>query len=85
MADFLFAVFAIVFIATRNVLFSVYVVYPIPKHVQRVDGSYLELAMFKNALWILVCLHIYWASLVLRFDVDFANGMEGNRQRWCRR
>ena len=76
MADGLFAMFAVVFLATRNVLFSVYVVYPMPLFVQGPDGKSLDMTMLKNALWVLVCLHIYWASLVPFANVDFKDGIQ---------
>jgi hypothetical protein len=69
LADVFFALFAAVFIFTRNYVFPVYIIASIPLYAYDEDGnSYAgedhvrHAAIF--ALCILEGLHIYWASLV---------------------
>jgi ceramide synthetase len=71
-ADIFFALFAIVFIITRNLIFPYYVIASIPKYCYHEDGSdipygkgYIRDSAF-IALCILEVLHIYWAALILK-------------------
>ena len=73
-ADGLFALFAVVFILTRNVFFPFFVLPSINKYAQHPDGSMLadhpfNFWVFVAPLWFLEALHIYWASLIVRMAV----------------
>eukprot|EP00842_Homolaphlyctis_polyrhiza_P004300 jgi/Hompol1/4871/HPOL_001853-RA len=78
LADIFFALFAIVFIVTRNIIFPFYVILSIRLYAFYPDGSDLPNYSIKYsaeaALWILEILHIYWAALIIHMAIKAIRG-----------
>ena len=71
-ADVFFALFAVVFIITRNIIFPYYVISSLPRYGYHDDGravpygkKYIRDIAF-GSLCCLEVLHIYWAALILK-------------------
>ena len=70
LADAFFALFALVFIATRNVIFPLYVISSIPLYCHYEDGRAIPdgKAHIRDSAFVGLCvleaLHMYWAYLV---------------------
>ena len=84
MADVFFALFAAVFLITRNYIFPVYVISSLYVYGYYEDGTelprghaYIKWNAF-YALCILEILHIYWGFLILKMVkvAIFSNGVQ---------
>lgn len=68
-ADFLFAVFALVFIATRNIIYPFYVIASVLKYCYWEDGTSMPNfpihMTFITSLSVLAIMHVYWGALIL--------------------
>ncbi len=72
LADLFFAMFAVVFMITRNFIFPYYVIGSIPKYCHHEDGTAIPngKSWMRDSAFIGLCLlevlHIYWAILILK-------------------
>lgn len=71
-ADLFFALFAVVFMVTRNFIFPYYVIGSIPKYCHNEDGTAIPdgKSWVRDSAFVALCLlevlHIYWAILILK-------------------
>ncbi|XP_053561466.1 ceramide synthase 2 [Bombina bombina] len=70
----IFVVFAVVFIVTRIIIFPFWIlhctwVYPMESY-----APFFGYYFFNVMLWVLQCLHIFWAYLILRMAHKFLTG-----------
>ncbi|KAI8927131.1 TLC domain-containing protein [Entophlyctis helioformis] len=72
-ADVFFALFAMVFLLTRNLLFPGFVISSIHQYAYWEDGSYLPNEIthksLAGGLWVLALLHVYWGFLIVKMVI----------------
>ena len=70
MADIFFALFAAVFLASRNFIFPIYIIGSIPKYAYIEGNVPIERGYIRDCAFLALCvlevLHIYWGGLILQ-------------------
>ncbi|KAG8449839.1 hypothetical protein GDO86_016492 [Hymenochirus boettgeri] len=70
----IFIVFAVVFIVTRLVIFPFWILHCTWVYPREDYPAFFGYYFFNAMLWVLQCLHIFWAYLILRMAHKFVTG-----------
>ncbi|XP_074469961.1 ceramide synthase 2a [Sebastes fasciatus] len=74
--NFIFTVFAAVFIVTRLVILPFWIIYTTAVYPMTLYTPFLGFFFFNGLMLVLQALHIFWAVLILRMVVKFLPGNE---------
>ncbi|OCT69038.1 hypothetical protein XELAEV_18040345mg [Xenopus laevis] len=70
----IFIVFALVFIVTRIILFPFWILHCTWVYPLEIYPPFFGYYFFNVMLWVLQCLHVFWAYLILRMAHKFITG-----------
>ncbi|KAM4550153.1 ceramide synthase 2a [Fundulus diaphanus] len=72
--NFIFTVFAAVFIITRLIIFPFWIIYATGVYPLTIYSTFFGFYFFNGLLVVLLVLHIFWTVLILRMVVKFLPG-----------
>ncbi|XP_068109372.1 ceramide synthase 2 isoform X2 [Hyperolius riggenbachi] len=77
----IFVVFAVVFIVTRIIIFPFWILHCTWVYPCEVYPPFFGYYFFNGMLWVLQCLHIFWAYTIVRMAHKFLTGKLENDER----